>query len=316
MNKVVKTLVSLIIVLVAIFSITSLADAYVSVKGYYRSDGTYVRPHVRSNPNGLKYDNYSYTPSQGLYNDSYGTRGSYWDTPTYTTDPDYYVGESLYDSGLSDYSYGSSYNSYYDSTPSCPIFSTYNTLSDSCECMSGYVADGSTCVNASSVCYDKYGYNSRYNSLDNSCECRYGYVFGDNDQCITRDSSCVQDHGYGAEYDILKDSCTCSVGYKVANNRCVLKTTTSSNYSYQTCSDSYGYHTYETSSGKCACMDGYEWSTDKTKCVAKPSYTYQPTANSATVSNSGGTTPSSAEQISSLLELIEQLQAQLAAISQ
>lgn len=73
--------------------------AYVSVKGYYRKDGTYVRPHVRSNPNGLKYDNYGYTPSQGLYNDSYGTRGSEWDTPTYITDPDYYEGKVLYESG-------------------------------------------------------------------------------------------------------------------------------------------------------------------------------------------------------------------------
>ena len=36
------------------------ADAIVSVRGYYHSDGTYVRTHVRSNPNGLKYDNYSW----------------------------------------------------------------------------------------------------------------------------------------------------------------------------------------------------------------------------------------------------------------
>ncbi len=73
-------------------------DAYVSVKGYYRKDGTYVRPHVRSNPNGLKYDNYGYSGGD-LYNDSYGTRGSSWDTPTYITDPDYYEGKALYESG-------------------------------------------------------------------------------------------------------------------------------------------------------------------------------------------------------------------------
>jgi hypothetical protein len=73
-------------------------EAYVKVKGYYRKDGTYVAPHVRSNPNGLKYDNYGYTPSQGLYNDTYGTRGTTWDTPTYITDPDYYEGKTIYDS--------------------------------------------------------------------------------------------------------------------------------------------------------------------------------------------------------------------------
>lgn len=72
-------------------------NAYVSVKGYYRKNGTYVAPYVRSNPNGLKYDNYSYTPDQGLYNPTYGTRGTTWDTPTYITDPNYYQGKAIYD---------------------------------------------------------------------------------------------------------------------------------------------------------------------------------------------------------------------------
>lgn len=76
------------------------SDAYVTVKGYYRKDGTYVAPHVRSEPNGLKYDNYGYTPSQGLYNPTYGTKGAAWDTPTYITDPDYYEGKALYQAGL------------------------------------------------------------------------------------------------------------------------------------------------------------------------------------------------------------------------
>lgn len=31
-------------------------DVY--VHGYYRKDGTYVRPHVRSSPNSYKWDNY------------------------------------------------------------------------------------------------------------------------------------------------------------------------------------------------------------------------------------------------------------------
>jgi len=78
-------------------------DAYVSVNGYYKKNGTYVAPYVRSNPNGLKYDNYSYTPSQGLYNKTYGTKGSAWDTPTYITDPSYYIGKNLYESGSSNY---------------------------------------------------------------------------------------------------------------------------------------------------------------------------------------------------------------------
>jgi hypothetical protein len=36
------------------------ADARVSVKGYYRKDGTYVKPHYRSDPDGSKTNNWSY----------------------------------------------------------------------------------------------------------------------------------------------------------------------------------------------------------------------------------------------------------------
>lgn len=97
-NSIFSKLVSLCILAFLFLSFGINAHAYVSVKGYYRSNGTYVAPYVRSNPNGLKYDNYSYKPSQGLYNSSYGTKGVIWDTPTYITDPDYYVGKALYES--------------------------------------------------------------------------------------------------------------------------------------------------------------------------------------------------------------------------
>ncbi len=39
-------------------STTSIASVY--VQGYYRSNGTYVQPHIRSNPDGIKSINYSY----------------------------------------------------------------------------------------------------------------------------------------------------------------------------------------------------------------------------------------------------------------
>lgn len=35
---------------------TSACDVY--VQGYYRSDGTYVRPHCRSQPDAVKWNNY------------------------------------------------------------------------------------------------------------------------------------------------------------------------------------------------------------------------------------------------------------------
>jgi len=41
--------------------------AQVRVKGYYRKDGTYVRPHVRSNPDGNPYNNWSYPGNVNPY---------------------------------------------------------------------------------------------------------------------------------------------------------------------------------------------------------------------------------------------------------
>lgn len=41
--------------------------AQVRVKGYYRKDGTYVRPHVRSNPDRNPYNNWSYPGNVNPY---------------------------------------------------------------------------------------------------------------------------------------------------------------------------------------------------------------------------------------------------------
>lgn len=94
---------ALLLVVVGVFAVLpATADAYVSVRGYYRSNGTYVRPYVRSNPNGLRYDNYSYSGGS-LYNPSYYSSSrsysSSWYTPSYLTDSNYYSGFSLYRGG-------------------------------------------------------------------------------------------------------------------------------------------------------------------------------------------------------------------------
>ena len=84
------------LVAILLFSVAEVASA-AWVNGYYRSDGTYVRGHYRSNPNGLNYDNYSYKPSQPRYNDSYGKYNTYkWNTPSYNTQRDYYTGYNSY----------------------------------------------------------------------------------------------------------------------------------------------------------------------------------------------------------------------------
>lgn len=81
-------------------SVLSPVLAYTSVRGYYRSNGTYVNSYVRSAPNSLKYDNYSYKSYQPAYNNSYykSTTSNYYKTPSYYTDTNYYTGKSIYNS--------------------------------------------------------------------------------------------------------------------------------------------------------------------------------------------------------------------------
>jgi hypothetical protein len=59
-----KKLIIMMVVSLFTFSTVALAgDVYVD--GYYRDDGTYVEPHVRSSPDDTKINNYG--PSQNDY---------------------------------------------------------------------------------------------------------------------------------------------------------------------------------------------------------------------------------------------------------
>jgi opacity protein-like surface antigen len=49
-------------------------SAQVRVRGYTRSDGTYVAPHYRSSPNGTTSDNYSTRGNINPYTGQVGTR--------------------------------------------------------------------------------------------------------------------------------------------------------------------------------------------------------------------------------------------------
>lgn len=51
------------------------ADQY--VRGYYRSNGTYVQPHYRSSPNGNAFDNWSTRGNVNPYTGTRGTRDPY-----------------------------------------------------------------------------------------------------------------------------------------------------------------------------------------------------------------------------------------------
>lgn len=69
------------------FSVVSFSQ--VSVRGYYRSNGTYVQPHQRTAPNYTRNDNYSTVGNVNPYTGKAGTqpRDSY--TTTRTTSSNY-----------------------------------------------------------------------------------------------------------------------------------------------------------------------------------------------------------------------------------
>ena len=58
-----KRIILLTVLFTFCISIAYAGDVH--VRGYYRKDGTYVQPYVRSSPNSEKWDNYG--PSQDSY---------------------------------------------------------------------------------------------------------------------------------------------------------------------------------------------------------------------------------------------------------
>lgn len=66
-------IIPILFVFVSFFILDSIAEAKgksggsVSVKGYYRKDGTYVAPHMRSAPDGNPYNNWSYPGNTNPY---------------------------------------------------------------------------------------------------------------------------------------------------------------------------------------------------------------------------------------------------------
>ncbi len=79
---------SLLVLAIALFSFSAFAQVH--VKGYTRSDGTYVAPHERSAPNGTVTDNYSFKGNSNPYNGSVGTNEYRHDTtsPYFNGTPD------------------------------------------------------------------------------------------------------------------------------------------------------------------------------------------------------------------------------------
>lgn len=74
MKKLISTfLITLAILFSVGFAVPKSADAAVRVRGYIKSNGTYVAPHYRSSPDSSKLNNWS---AKGNYNIYTGKKGS------------------------------------------------------------------------------------------------------------------------------------------------------------------------------------------------------------------------------------------------
>lgn len=156
------------------------------------------------------------------------------------------------------------------------IMSMYDSFSNSCKCMSGYVFNTGIlgtpqCVSGSSVCYDKYGYGSEYESFSNSCKCSYGYAFSKDSigrtQCLSLNSICSNKLGYGATYNSLTSTCECGYGDVIdGSGQC-----TSGNLF---CHRKHGlYSSYKSYKNACEC--DYDYTLDDLgQCVEKQHNTY------------------------------------------
>ena len=103
--------------------LTGSLFAQVHVSGYYKSNGTYVKPHYRTAPDSNPYNNYSYP---GNYNPNTGkiTTGSkssylnnYYKNSS-SSSSNSYSGYNSYNNSSSNNSYNNLYNSNSNSTSS------------------------------------------------------------------------------------------------------------------------------------------------------------------------------------------------------
>jgi hypothetical protein len=124
---------------------TILSFAQVHVRGYYRSNGTYVQPHMRSSPDGNPYNNYSYPGNTNPYTGKVATG----DPDTYLKN---YYNRSTTTSSTSSNSSGTySSSTYPSSTSSYP--STSTTYPNSSSTSSTY---GNSLPSSSSFNNDTY----------------------------------------------------------------------------------------------------------------------------------------------------------------
>lgn len=68
-----KRIIMILVLVISLISLAAVANADVYVRGYYRSSGTYVVPHYRSNPDGIRSNNWSCCRNTNPYTGEVGS---------------------------------------------------------------------------------------------------------------------------------------------------------------------------------------------------------------------------------------------------
>lgn len=81
------------------------------------------------------------------------------------------------------------------------------------------------CIDGNQSCINQYGYNSSYDSLSNTCECRSGYVFANKKYGAGLEcQSCTSLYGSYSSYNRTTKNCECDSGYTLNEQKqCVKK---------------------------------------------------------------------------------------------
>lgn len=85
MRKLILSLALFVLFAVLTFETAGAFGHGYNVRGYYKGNGTYVRPYRRTRPDSRLYNNYGYRGgmTQGQRNSMYGFTRRTWSTPTF-----------------------------------------------------------------------------------------------------------------------------------------------------------------------------------------------------------------------------------------
>ena len=196
----------LLTLILAIWSILSEAKGggSVSVRGYTRSNGTYVAPHYRSSPDGNFSNNWSTKGNINPYTGEEGTLNYKQTTYPYSAPPESNINSSVPLIIPKNYDYSNNIDIINNNKSN-------NTASDysdnKSECKNGFYKHGSECIAA------QIPINSELNYFGNGWQCKYGF-YQSGSQCLP-----VQiplnaklnyfGHGWECEYGFYQSGLQC-----------------------------------------------------------------------------------------------------------